>query len=60
MLLGWHYLVDVPAGLLLGAFSKTIEAEITKNLDSMLGAGGGATAAPAARKKAAPARKKAP
>jgi hypothetical protein len=34
-------------GFLLGAFSKTIEAEITKNLDSLLSQG----AAPAAAKK---------
>ncbi len=55
-----HFDLEAKLGFLLGAFSKTIEAEITKNLDNMLGAGGGVAATPAARKKAAPSRKKAP
>lgn len=53
-----HFDLEAQLGFLLGAFSKTIEAEITKNLDAMLGASDGA--GPAGRKKAAPARKKAP
>ena len=42
-----HFDLDAKLGFLLGAFSKTIEAEIQKNLDTLL--------ASAARK---PARKK--
>jgi putative polyhydroxyalkanoate system protein len=44
-----HFDLEAKLGFLLGAFSKTIENEITKNLDDLL-------AAPAARK--APARKR--
>lgn len=44
-----HFDLEAKLGFLLGAFSKTIEAEIVKNLDDLL-------AAPAAKK--APARKK--
>lgn len=52
---GDHFDLEAKLGFLLGAFSSTIEAEITKNLDTMLGAG----AAAGARKKAAvPAAKK--
>ena len=45
-----HFDLGAKLGFLLGAFSKTIEAEIEKNLDTLLGA--------AAAKKRAP--KKAP
>jgi putative polyhydroxyalkanoate system protein len=31
-----HFDLDARLGFLLGAFSKTIEAEITKNLDALL------------------------
>jgi putative polyhydroxyalkanoate system protein len=52
-----HFDLDAKLGFLLGAFSKTIEHEITKNLDALLaGAPAGAKAAakaPAAAKKAA-------
>lgn len=48
-----HFDLQAKLGFLLGAFSKTIEAEITKNLDALLSQGG----APAAAKKAS--RKKA-
>ena len=47
-----HFDLQAKLGFLLGAFSKTIEAEITKNLDAMLNA--------SARKKPAAAKKKAP
>lgn len=43
-----HFDLNAKLGFLLGAFSKTIEAEITKNLDALL-------AAPA--RKPSPARK---
>jgi putative polyhydroxyalkanoate system protein len=43
-----HFELKAKLGFLLGAFSKTIEAEITKNLDALLSQG----AAPAAAKKA--------
>ena len=42
--------LNAKLGFLLGAFSKTIEAEIEKNLDALLGQ---ATAKTAARKKKA-------
>lgn len=35
---GDHFDLDAKLGFLLGAFSKTIESEIEKNLDSLLGA----------------------
>jgi putative polyhydroxyalkanoate system protein len=41
-----HFDLEAKLGFLLGAFSKTIEGEITKNLDTLL-------AAPAAKKAAA-------
>ena len=41
-----HFDLEAKLGFLLGAFSKTIEAEITKNLDTLLSAG----PAPAAKK----------
>ena len=43
-----HFELDAKLGFLLGAFSKTIEGEITKNLDALLAAG-----RPAAKKAAA-------
>jgi putative polyhydroxyalkanoate system protein len=49
-----HFELQAKLGFLLGAFSKTIEAEITKNLDALLTQGNAAAA-----KKAAPARKRA-
>ena len=57
-----HFDLQAKLGFLLGAFSKTIEAEITKNLDAMLDASGAAAkkAAPvkaAAKKAATPAKK---
>jgi putative polyhydroxyalkanoate system protein len=36
-----HFDLDAKLGFLLGAFSKTIEHEIEKNLDSLLAAGEG-------------------
>ena len=45
---GEHFELDAKLGFLLGAFSKTIEGEITKNLDALLAAGN-----PAAKKAAA-------
>jgi putative polyhydroxyalkanoate system protein len=42
-----HFALDAKLGLLLGAFSKTIEAEIQKTLDGLLGAGAGAPPAKA-------------
>jgi len=47
-----HFELDAKLGFLLGAFSRTIEAEIEKNLDTLLAK----HAKPAAKK--APARKK--
>ena len=49
-----HFDLQAKLGFLLGAFAKTIEAEIEKNLDTLLSA---AAAAASARK---PAAKKAP
>lgn len=55
-----HFELDAKLGFLLGAFSKTIEAEISNNLDELLGkaeaagaqaAGAKASGAKAARKK---------
>jgi putative polyhydroxyalkanoate system protein len=43
-----HFDLQAKLGFLLGAFSKTIEGEIEKNLDALLGS------ATAAAKKAAP------
>ena len=43
-----HFDLEAKLGFLLGAFSKTIEAEITKNLDTML-AGQGAAAGKAGK-----------
>ena len=46
-----HFDLNAKLGFLLGAFSKTIEAEIEKNLDTLLGQA-------SAAKKAAPRKKK--
>jgi putative polyhydroxyalkanoate system protein len=46
-----HFELSAKLGFLLGAFSKTIEGEITKNLDALLSKGS------AAAKKATPAKK---
>jgi len=46
-----HFDLDAKLGFLLGAFAKTIEHEIEKNLDSLLGKAAGAA-------KKAPAKKK--
>ncbi len=37
-----HFDLEARLGFLLGAFSRTIEAEITKNLDALLARGEGA------------------
>lgn len=54
--------LEAKLGFLLGAFSKTIESEIERNLDQLLAAqgrtGGKARAAPAAKADTAPAAKK--
>lgn len=52
-----HFELRAKLGFLLGAFAKTIEGEITKNLDALLsqsasGKGGGAAAPAPARKPA--------
>jgi putative polyhydroxyalkanoate system protein len=44
-----HFDLDAKLGFLLGAFSKTIESEIQKNLDELLA--GAAAKKPAAKKK---------
>ena len=51
-----HFDLHAKLGFLLGAFSKTIEAEITKNLDDLLSKG--SRAAPAKSAPAKAARKK--
>ncbi|GCL64004.1 polyhydroxyalkanoic acid system family protein [Pseudaquabacterium pictum] len=50
-----HFDLHAKLGFLLGAFAKTIEGEIQKNLDELLGAAAAAGAAKAAK----PAAKKA-
>ena len=54
-----HFDLEAKLGFLLGAFSKTIEGEITKNLDTLLASEGAHKAVPArhAAAKAAPAKK---
>lgn len=52
---GDHFDLHAKLGFLLGAFSRTIETEILKNLDTLLGAAG--TPAAAAKKAAAAAGK---
>jgi putative polyhydroxyalkanoate system protein len=52
-----HFDLNAKLGFLLGAFSKTIESEIEKNLDALLAKSGkGADKDAAAAKKAAPAK----
>jgi putative polyhydroxyalkanoate system protein len=46
-----HFDLHAKLGFLLGAFAKTIEAEIEKNLDSLLGSAAAAPKGPAAKKK---------
>lgn len=60
-----HFDLDAKLGFLLGAFSKSIEAEIEKNLDALLASAAKApakvatkAAAPAKKAAAKPARKK--
>ena len=48
-----HFDLDAKLGFLLGAFSKTIEGEIQKNLDALLAKNSKPAAKPAAAKKAA-------
>lgn len=50
-----HFDLDAKLGFLLGAFSRTIEAEIEKNLDALLAK---STGKGGAAKKAAPSKKK--
>ena len=45
-----HFDLEAKLGFLLGAFSKTIEGEITKNLDALLAKGAKAPTKPAAKK----------
>jgi putative polyhydroxyalkanoate system protein len=47
-----HFDLEAKLGFLLGAFSRTIEGEITKNLDDLLSAGAKAPAKAAAKKAA--------
>lgn len=58
-----HFDLNAKLGFLLGAFAKTIEGEIQKNLDALLGAaaaaGTGSAAKPAATAAAKLATKKA-
>jgi len=51
-----HFELNAKLGFLLGAFSKTIEGEIEKNLDDLLGSASAAAKKVAAKK--APAKKK--
>lgn len=44
-----HFELDATLGFLLGAFSKTIEQEIERNLDDLLQAAGSKSAAPKAK-----------
>jgi putative polyhydroxyalkanoate system protein len=46
-----HFELSAKLGLLLGAFARTIEAEIEKNLDGLLGKAAGGQKKPAAKKK---------
>lgn len=47
-----HFELQARLGFLLGAFSKTIEAEITKNLDSLLSQSAAPAKKAAAKKRA--------
>jgi len=46
-----HFQLDAKLGFLLGAFSKTIESEIEKNLDALLAKGAAPAKKTAAKKK---------
>jgi len=46
-----HFELDAKLGFLLGAFSKTIEAEIERNLDALLAKGAAAASKKAQAKK---------
>ena len=46
-----HFDLDAKLGFLLGAFAKTIEGEIEKNLDALLGKAAAASKKAAAKKK---------
>ena len=46
-----HFELDAKLGFLLGAFSRTIEAEIEKNLDALLAKGAAPAKKAAAKKK---------
>ena len=48
---GDHFDLEAKLGFLLGAFSKTIETEITRNLDTLLDGGDGKAAPRKAAKK---------
>ncbi len=52
-----HFELNAKLGFLMGAFSNTIQAEIEKNLDALLAAGGKPVATKKAAAKAAPAEK---
>jgi putative polyhydroxyalkanoate system protein len=47
-----HFELDAKLGMLLGAFAKTIQGEIEKNLDKLLGAAKATAGGKAAAKKA--------
>ena len=47
-----QFTLDAKLGFLLGAFAKTIEGEIEKNLDALLSKSAAPTKKPAAKKKA--------
>lgn len=49
-----HFDLQAKLGFLLGAFSRTIEGEITKNLDDMLSQGAAAAGKKAATRKRKP------
>ena len=46
-----HFDLEAKLGLLLGAFAHTIQGEIEKNLDTLLGKAGGAAKKTATKKK---------
>jgi len=46
-----HFDLEARLGLLLGAFARTIEGEIERNLDELLGKAGAAAKKAAARRK---------
>ncbi len=52
-----HFDLQAKLGFLLGAFSRTIESEIEKNLDTLLDKGAAAVKRGASAAKPAPARK---